>query len=390
MTRDQTRMRRPSASDQPDQAPGPRTSQSSGVWDRHGWLMAVVWMIFLVYPVLALLRSPAATGWIVTGWIALIVFAVLYVYGFIRGLRGGGGLGNPPIPGQWTIFALLIVCAILSVPAERGNALSFLPFIMSFASYGLTRAAHWITTVGAVALTTVAVLVVPGWLAYSGILAIVALLGVVNTVSTWLIIRSSQAEQLGLELASSEAREAVARDVHDLIGHSLTVVQLKSQLAARLIDSDPEQAKAELADITALTAEAIAGVRSTVSGARATTLVEQLASGRDALQSAGIALRIDGDARALSPVQSLTASWVLREAITNVLRHAQAKTVDVIIAAGRLIVADDGRGPLGAAGHDGSREGNGVRGMRERAAAAGASLAFGPGIEGGTRVELTW
>lgn len=352
-------------------------------WERYGWLMAVVWMFFLIYPVLALLRSPAHLGWIITGWIALLVFAVLYVVGFIRGLRGGGGLGNPPVPGQRTIFALLIACALASVPAEGGNALSFLPFIMSFASYGLTRLAHWITTITSVVITATTVLLVPGWTDYLGILAIIALLGIVNTVSTWLIIRSAQAERLGLELATSEGREAVARDVHDLIGHTLTVVQLKTQLARRLIDADPERAKAELADVESLTAEAIAGVRATVSGVRTTTLVEQLASSRDALLAGGVALRVDGEPSVLSPAQALTASWVLREAVTNVLRHARASAAVVTLAPGVLVVEDDGVGP-------GAAVGNGIIGMRERATSAGALFEIGPGPAAGTRLELRW
>ncbi|BDZ39029.1 sensor histidine kinase [Microbacterium suwonense] len=220
---------------------------------------------------------------------------LLYVVGFMRGVAGAGGLGRRPDAGQWAFFGGLILCALASIPAESGSALSFLPFIMSFASYGLTRIAHWATTIGAVIVTALWVFLLPGGLDYLSILAIVGLLGVVNTVSTWLIIRSADAERLSLELATSEGREALARDVHDLIGHSLTVVRMKAQLARRLIDSDPERARAELADIEALAAEAISGVRSTVAGARAASLTEQLAASTDALRSAGISPVVDGE-----------------------------------------------------------------------------------------------
>ncbi|UNK69982.1 histidine kinase [Microbacterium sp. H1-D42] len=361
--------------------------QPSNPWDRYGWLMAVIWLFFLIYPAIALVESDAAPIWIGVGWTAMAAFVVLYVGGFIRGMRRGAGLGRPVPAGQWWIFGGMIACALVYIPAGGVNALGFLPFIMSFASYGLTRPAHWITTIGGVVLTALCVSLLPGGMTFISILAIVALLGVVNTVSTSLIIRSSQADRLGLELATSEARETVARDVHDLIGHSLTVVQLKSQLAARLIDTDPERAKAELADITALTTEAIAGVRATVAGVRATTLVEQLASARDVLRAAGIDMSVAGESSSLSPAQSLTASWVLREAITNVLRHAKATSVSVTIEPGRLIVVDDGCGPSQAAE---DADGSGLRGMRERAAAAGAAFEFGPGPDRGTRVEIRW
>ncbi|WP_259461089.1 sensor histidine kinase [Microbacterium sp. CGR2] len=368
-------------------APGARTGTVNDPWARFGWLMAVVWLIFLIYPVLALVRSEAPIAWVVVGWVALVAFAVFYVVGFLYGMRSGGGLGNAPLPMQWVTFAALIVCALLSVPAEGGSALSFLPFIMSFASYGLTRPWHWITTGTAVAVTALCVFLLPGGISYLSMLAIVALLGVVNTVSTWLILRSIEAERLGLELATSEGREALARDVHDLIGHSLTVVGLKAQLARRLMDSDPERAKAELSDIEQLTAEAIAGVRTTVAGARGATLVEQLAASRDALQAADIDMEVAGAPDALSSVQALTASWVLREATTNVIRHSAASIVRVAMAPGSLVVEDNG---VGLAVGSGEREGNGIRGMRERAGAAGASFGCASADGTGTRVEVTW
>ena len=360
-----------------------KDSQPKNPWERFGWLMAVIWLVFLAYPVIALLGSTAPEAWIIVGWAAMIAFVALYVLGFMRGMSSGGGLGRPPAPGQWLFFGGLIVCAVISIPAEGGSALSFLPFIMSFASYGLNRIAHWATFAGAVTVTVLWILLVPGGLDYVSVLAIIALLGVVNTVSTWLIIRSADADRLGLELATSEGREAVARDVHDLIGHSLTVVKLKAQLARRLIDTDPERAKAELAAIESLTAEAIAGVRATVAGARAASLTEQLSASADALRSAGVTPVVDGDPGALSPAQGLTASWILREATTNILRHADASTVTVSVRPGMLAVQDDGRGA-------GDQEGNGVRGMRERAAAAGARFELIRPVTGGTRVEVTW
>ncbi|PRB09437.1 sensor histidine kinase [Microbacterium sp. MYb62] len=369
-------------------APGARSARRStgrDPWARFGWMMAAIWLVFLIYPVITLLRSEAPPTWVIVGWLALVTFVVLYVTGFIHGMRGGGGLGRPPSRRQWITFAALIGCVLISIPAEGGSALSFLPFLMSFASYGLTRLWHWITTVAAVVITALCVFLIPGGLDNLSVLAIVVLLGVVNTVSTWLIIRSAEAEHLGLELATSEGREAVARDVHDLIGHSLTVVGLKAQLVRRLMDSDPERAKTELADIERLTAEAIAGVRSSVAGARVTTLVEQLASSRDSFGAADITLQIDGEPGSLSPVQALTASWILREATTNVLRHSQARTVRVVLAPGRMIVEDDGTGVRAV-------EGNGIHGMRERAEAAGAAFMIGAAHAGasGTRVEVTW
>lgn len=361
-----------------------RGAGSGSVWERYGWLMAVFWLVFLIYPLMALVRSTADRGWIVTGWVALVAFILIYVAGFINGMSfGGGGLVTRPKPIQWCAFGMLIVCAALTLPAVGGNTMSFIPFIMSFASYGLTRTAHWLTVAGGIGVTAAAIFLIPGGIAYISVLAIVVLLAVVNTVSTFLIIRSDEAERLGLELATSEGKEAVARDVHDLIGHSLTVVRMKAQLARRLVDSDPERAKRELDDIESLTAEAIAGVRETVSGVRSASLADQLVSCREVLKDAGVTLRVDGETESLSPAQSLTASWILREATTNVLRHAKASTVIVRVAPGHFGVTDDGLGYAGG-------EGNGVRGMRERAAMGGATMTVESDTGRGTSVKVTW
>lgn len=361
---------------------GSKTAKSG--WEKYGWLMAVLWMVFLIYPLMALIRSQAERGWIIVGWVGLASFIVIYIAGFINGMSGsGGGLLSSPKPIQWCAFAALVVCAAVTLPAVGPNMMSFIPFIMSFASYGLTRMAHWIAVVCGVLGTTAAVLLVPGWNAYGTILVIVVLLAAVNTVSTFLIIRSAESEKLGLELAMSEGREDVARDVHDLIGHSLTVVRMKAQLAMRLIDTDPERAKSELADIEALTGEAISGVRETVAGVRSAALADQLMSCRGVLRDAGVTLRLEGETESLSPAQSLTASWILREATTNVLRHAQAKNVIVSVAPGSLSIVDDGVGWGGG-------EGNGVRGMRERASIGGADLHMSTGGNSGTKVVVTW
>jgi two-component system sensor histidine kinase DesK len=369
-------------------AAGAASAEERSPWQKYGWVMAVVWMIFLVYPIVALVHSAAHLGWVVAGWIALVVFAVFYVVGFVRGMAGQvGGLTSPPHAVQWVTFGVLVACALISIPAAGGSALSFLPFIMSFASYGLTRTWHWITLITCVAVAAAAVLLIPGGLEYASVLVILVLLGVVNSVSTALIIRSDESERLARELATSAGRETVARDVHDLVGHSLTVVALKTQLAHRLIDTDPERAKAELADIERLTSEAIAGVRATVSGVRVATLTEQLASCRAALEAADVEVSLTGRPSLLSPAQALTASWILREATTNVLRHARARQVRVEIAPGSLAVVDDGVGVRTAAD---SATGNGLRGMRERAAAAGAVLAVDRREQGGTRVAVTW
>jgi len=352
----------------------------TGPWERWGWLMAVVWMVFLVYPVLSLLRSDAATGWVALGWVALASFAVVYVIGFVIGMRSEWGKPKPLVR---NLFWVQIVCAVATVPAIDSQALSFLPYLMSYASYGLRGVWHWVTTVGSIATATIVILVTGRFEYHFQILVIVLLIAVVNTVNAWLIGRSVDADRVRVELATSDERASIARDVHDLLGHTLTAVKLKAELAERLVDQDPERAKAELAQIVHLTGEAIVGVRSTVTGIRGAALSEQIHASTLALESAGLQVRVEGDPASLSPAQSLPAGWILRESTTNILRHAAARRVRITMAPGVVAIEDDGRGSRGLAG-------NGLRGMAERAAAAGGVLAVEDADDGGTRVSVTW
>ncbi len=356
------------------------TPAHTGPWERWGWLMAVVWMVFLVYPVLALLASDAATGWVVLGWAGLVAFATVYVIGFVIGMRSSWGRPRPIVR---TLFWAQIACALATIPAIETNALSFLPYLMSYASYGLRGAWHWVTTLAGIAIAAGTIVATGRFGDHFQILVIVLLIAVVNTVNTWLIGRSVDADKVRMDLATSEERTSIARDVHDLLGHTLTAVKLKAELAERLVDHDPARAKAELAQIVHLTGEAIAGVRSTVTGIRSVALAEQVDASTVALESAGLHVDVEGDAAALSPAQALPAGWIVRESTTNILRHAKARRVRITMAPGVVAIEDDGRGARGPAG-------NGLRGMAERAAAAGAVLAVEDAPTGGTRVSVTW
>lgn len=359
---------------------------TQGGWERYGWLMGAIWLVFLFFPGRALVQSEAAPMALAVGWAGLVAFAATYLAGFIAGMRTSVGESCRLTQ---ALFWAALACALLTVPAIGWGATSFTPFLMSYASYVLSRRWHWTVVVAGVGIVVFEVAsattrgATPPW----GLLWIVGLMAIVNTINTWLITRSVRADELRLELATSEERESVARDVHDLLGHSLTVVKLKAELAARLIDQDPAAASRELDEIVRLTTEAIAGVRSTVTGLRAEGLAEQLGASAAALRSAGITMDVRGSATALSPAQAIPAAWVLREATTNILRHAGASRVVVDLAPGTLTIEDDG------AGLDGSHPvepGNGLRGMRERAAAAGAELALDSGALHGTKVSLTW
>ncbi len=180
-------------------------------------------------------------------------------------------------------------------------------------------------------------------------------------------------------LAALAERERIARDLHDLLGHTLTVVAVKADLAGRLVERDPARAKAEIEEIQATARAALADVRAAVTGMRSATLASELADARRALAAAGIELEVEAPPQPMPPAAESVLAFALREGVTNVIRHAGARAcrLRLGIEGGRacLELRDDGRGFPGD-------EGNGLAGLRERLAVVHGSLSLVP--EGGT------
>jgi two-component system sensor histidine kinase DesK len=167
-------------------------------------------------------------------------------------------------------------------------------------------------------------------------------------------------------LAVAEERMRIARDLHDLLGHTLSLIAVKTELAARLIGRDPERAEAELDDVQQVTRDALAEVREAVHGYRREGLSEALASARTTLAAAGIDCRVDGDVSSLPARVETVFGWAVREAATNVVRHSDARHCVIRLHRGSddvsLEVDDDGSpAPTGGAG------GSGLAGLAERA-----------------------
>lgn len=184
------------------------------------------------------------------------------------------------------------------------------------------------------------------------------------------VLKLSQAEIR--RLAALAERERIGRDLHDLLGHTLSLVALKSELAGRLIDADPSAARREITDVSRVARDALAQVRHAVTGIRAAGLAAELASARLLLESDGIAFNytMDDDIELMPELETALALGV-REAVTNIQRHARAKTASITIGQQdhrvHMLVSDDGRG--GAV-----TPGNGLQGMRERIEALGGRL----------------
>lgn len=172
-------------------------------------------------------------------------------------------------------------------------------------------------------------------------------------------------------LAKSAERERIARDMHDILGHSLSLIVLKSELAGRLLANQPSRAALEIAEVEATARQALAEVRKTITGYRSEGFASELVRAAEILETAGVRLRRPAKPPYLTPRHEATLSLVLREAVTNIVRHAGASecSIEVSTASDRtqLVIADDGRGDI-------REEGNGLRGMRERVQELGGSL----------------
>lgn len=184
-------------------------------------------------------------------------------------------------------------------------------------------------------------------------------------------------------LAAAEERARLARDLHDVLGHSLTVVVVKSELAGRLVELDPQRAIAEMRDIEQLSRTALADLRAAVTSYQEMNLESELSAARTALEAAGIQAHFPLDGDAVDEDLRPLFCWVLREGVTNVIRHSSARQCWVELEPRQLRVRDDGVGATrdvdaavrNASDRFGSgRVGNGLKGLTERAAEAGATL----------------
>jgi two-component system, NarL family, sensor histidine kinase DesK len=198
------------------------------------------------------------------------------------------------------------------------------------------------------------------------------------------ILRLSQ-DEVG-RLAKQNEQERIARDLHDVIGHSLSLIAVKSNLAYKLLDRDPAAAKKEIDDIESTAREALREVRSTLRGMRTLNLSAELARAELSLKAAG--LRVEKNASRvgeLSAELDSALALALREACTNILRHASAAHVQIEARVDdqhvQLLVRDDGRG-----GAD--RFGNGLSGLRERINALGGRLILDSPRSGGTLLQI--
>jgi two-component system sensor histidine kinase DesK len=183
-------------------------------------------------------------------------------------------------------------------------------------------------------------------------------------------------------LAAENERLRIARDLHDLLGHSLTTITVKAGLARQIGAADPARALQEIAEVETLGRRSLADVRAAVTNYREVTLAGELAAGRELLRAAGITADLPSAVDTVDPAHQELFGWVVREGLTNVVRHSHAASCTVRLSESSVEIVDDG---VGGAGQPGS----GLNGLRERVAAAGGVIDAGPLAPRGWRLRAS-
>ncbi|HEX8971600.1 sensor histidine kinase [Oryzihumus sp.] len=350
------------------------TADATGRPRRIGVLFSAIWLVFLAEPLRAGWQERDTwQGW--AGIAATVLFAATYVMAFawVRGrqLR----LGAARQPQAAAVLALLVALAAVMCLAVGEPGLATTVYLTVTAVMLLPSRVALAAVLALAGVTLLLGVVVPGWQGQPSLLLSIFLAAFAMWGVSQLIRRNidlSLAREENARLAVEEERNRVARDLHDILGHSLTVITVKAELAGRLMEVDPDRARAEVADLERLSRDALVDVRRAVEGYRELTLPGELARARAALGAAEIDAdlptstdMVPGDLRELF-------AWGVREGVTNVIRHSAATRCTVRLTPDSVEVLDNGRGPRDAELME--RSGNGLRGLCERAAAVGATL----------------
>ncbi|WP_432138716.1 MULTISPECIES: sensor histidine kinase [unclassified Streptomyces] len=338
-----------------------------------------IWLAYMQAPVDDLLHGGHATGVRILGWIGLVAFVTWYFLLIFRAGRRdavaavGAALGV--LAAQSTILSLTLgrewMVLYVYVAVASGAALPM-------------RYARWVLP-GVSALLTVVSFGVPGGTEFLAGLLLPALLGGFSMAGVRELIRTTielrEARATVAQLAANEERLRLARDLHDLLGHSLSLITLKSELAGRMLPAHPDKAAQQVADIEQVSRQAMVDVREAVTGYRRPRIAAELAGAKVALTAAGVTAEIpaEPDLDGVPEVSESALAWALREAVTNVVRHSGARrcTVDLVRRQSldgpllELCVEDDGSGGSGGG------PGNGLTGLTERLEKAGGTLEAG-------------
>lgn len=371
----------------PDGVPGSQTRRAS-IW--RGFFSGV-WLLYLIQPAAALFSGHHGTGYAVIGSLLIAAFCVIYVIVVAHWDRH-------PRETRISFSALFALAAVITwvyhgngswIFVSAASGLTIRTARMALRVVGVVTVAYIITTLASGdGVVDFGVTLLPT------VLVGLAMIGFRRQIE--LTRDLTLARETVARLAASEERLRLARDMHDLTGQSLSMITLKSDLAARLLDRlppgpDRDRARDEIQQVADVSRRTLHDIREAISGYRRPTLAVEVITAREALEAAGITPRDDDALTLLSGTFDADAEavlgWCLREAVTNVIRHSGARDCWMRLARRgdelSLEVRDDGAGAGPPAG-DGlpATAGTGLRGMSERLCAVGGKLEIRPGPGG--------
>jgi two-component system, NarL family, sensor histidine kinase DesK len=330
----------------------------------HGW-SPLLWVFYLGFFFIQPIMDHVSRKI----WLLDIIGAVVFLFLYF-------GLFVLIQPRSLAHIAGMVLLGLLYQPIN-GGACTFFIFAAAMTPFCVESqkaALGGLLAIGAIGALDGLFLHIHGWqLFYSSVFPMI--IGAGNTFfaeRNRMNRRLSRANDEIEHLAKVAERERIARDLHDVLGHTLSVITLKSELAGKLIDSDPQRAGKEIREVEEISRQALSDVRDAIRGYRSKGLVAELAQAKSTLETAGVAVRCDASTTMKLPaLQESVLSMAVREAVTNVVRHAQAHTCTLRLeqrnGSCHLEIEDDGRGGF-------QTEGNGLRGMRERVEMLGGTL----------------
>lgn len=358
------------------------------------WGFWLIWLPFLIQPITAIAQMPPSLRQVASA-VGLLLFLGVYLWATWQEAHRLAR-GQPMLPGpQWRAWAPIGLLALLSVvlPFVQGTV-GLGGFIYTSASVaGRVTPRRAAPTFGGL-MALVVIIGLAGGAPWATILLMLFLVPAVGiaTASFSRTVRVNQelrlARQEIVRLAVSEERLRFARDLHDLLGHTLSLIALKSELAGQIIPEDPAQGQREVRDIEAAAREALKEVREAVAGYRQVTLANEMQRAQELLAAAGVQFSASASAIGLPSAVETLLAWVVREGVTNVIRHSRARHCALALvrlpAAVRLTITNDG---VGQAPPE-SAPGNGLRGIAERVAALAGQCASGPDDAHGFRLTV--
>lgn len=369
------------------------------------WLIWVVWTPLTIPIFLVFFQTRPSLPRLILTLLGVALFLAIYLWGSLLQARQFTDMAALPKrikPLTWLTIAALTVFSLAFTLFAGNEWIGMFYFTSGFVG-GCLPARKAVVTAIVITIPALAV----GWLAGLGWLTLVqvvvfipAIVFITRSVM-WSLTTSWELHAARKEiarLAVMTERLRIARDLHDLLGHNLSLIALKSELAGRLLNVAPERAAVEVGDIEQVARTTLQEVREAVASYRQPTLASELHAAQEILGAAGIAYRLQGDERMmgeLPPGIEGALSWAVREGVTNVIRHSRAQHCTMRVTRANhevsLEILDDGIGAEQAKQHaptGGLSAGNGLRGLTERVMAIGGRCETGTRGSGGFRVAV--